>query len=453
MAVGVLVDAPAAALLEALDAVRDTPAPLGQVPVRLTVLARASAELQGTYLRDLHHAEQSGEHLAVGCRSVADLLVEHAGLPVSQARSDAALARRLGVLPGLLDTVAGGGLELPAARQLARAWTALPERLRDQPTARALITLGGLVDLADLKAKVDELLGALQPEVTDDALAAAYDDRELTLVDVGAQTRLDGHGDALEGEWLREVLQAKAENDRTDTDPRNNGARLWDALLDCVRAAVSTPGVVPRPEDLAPTLIAIATADDLLRTADLQPDVVAPEDALADLLAGTIDHDLQRDRDQAADSGQPGEDAAPSRPVPWTARTRGGVRLGPRTLSRLSCESALTRLLLDPAGHPIDSSPLARQLTRRQRRALEHRADHRCQRTGCGRPAWACVPHHIIPFALGGPTTLANTALLCRSCHHLLHDRQQPLELTDGSRIGPHGPLRAPPEDGAALPL
>ena len=114
-------------------------------------------------------------------------------------------------------------------------------------------------------------------------MADAHDDRDLTLHDV---TRLEGHTDALEGEWLREVLQAKTEHDRTDGDTRSSGARLLDALLDCVRAAVSVDGVVPHPEDLAPTLVAVVPQDDLLRTADLHPDVADPADALADLLGG-----------------------------------------------------------------------------------------------------------------------------------------------------------------------
>ena len=244
VAVGVLVDAPAVLLLQGLDAVRDTPAPLGLVPARLGVLARAAAELQGVYLRELDRAERDGTHRAAGCRSTADLLVDTAGLPVSQARSDTALARRLGLVPGLLDALAGGGLELAAARLVAKAFAALPARLRDTATAGALISLAGLVDLADLKAKVDELCAALAPDVTDSDLADARETGELTLTDVGAQTRLGGHTDALTGEWLRDVLAAKAEADRGLADPRTSGQRLLDALLDCVRVAIDA-GAVP----------------------------------------------------------------------------------------------------------------------------------------------------------------------------------------------------------------
>jgi hypothetical protein len=428
VAVEDLVDEPVALLLAAVAAVRDVPAPLGQVPTRLAALAHASAELRGIYLRDLAQAERDGAPSAAGCRSTADLLVEHAGIGVSRARADAGQARRLSGLPGLLEAVAAGDLTLVAANLLARAWAALPEQLRDDATAAALLDLGRLLDQADLQAKVDELLAALQPEVTDDALAAAHDAGELDLVDVGAETRLRAHTDAVTGEWLREVLDAVAEKDRGLADERTAGQRRLDALLACVRAAVETP-VVPQG-DAAPLLVVVATVDDLLRTCDVAPDVPAPADALADLFSSLTDR-----------SG-----ASPDAPEPWTARTRGGVPLGPRTLSRLACSARLTRLVLSPLGHPLDSSPTARQLSRRERRALEHRAGYRCQRAGCGRPARCCVPHHVEPWAVGGDTVLANIVLLCEACHHALHDGQKTLELTDGSRIGPRGWVRPPPD-------
>lgn len=428
MSVEDLVDEPVALLLAAVAAVRDVPAPLGQVPTRLAALAHASAELRGVYLRDLARAEGDGEPAVAGCRSIADLLVEHAGVDVSRARADARQARRLAGLPGLLDAVAAGDLTVAAGRLLGRAWSALPEQLRDGATADALLELGRLLDQADLQAKVDELVCALQPEVTDDSLAAAHEAGELDLVDVGAETRLRAHTDAVTGEWLREVLDAVAEKDRGLTDDRSPGQRRLDALLACVRAAVGTP-VVPQG-DAAPLLVVVATVPDLLRTADAAPDVPAPADALADLL-----RDLPGDTPAAED--------APHR---WSARTRGGVPLGPRTLSLLSCTARLTRLVVSPLGHPLDSSPAARQLSRRERRALEHRARYRCQRAGCGRPARRCVPHHVEPWALGGSSTLANTVLLCEACHHALHDGRRSLELTDGSRIGPRGWVRPPPD-------
>lgn len=291
MVVTAVVDTPAVLLLDALDAVRTQPAPAGQVPSRLAALSHAQAQLRGVYLRELAAAEAAGEPAAHGCRSAADLLVDTAGLPAWQARKDAALARRLALVPGLLDALAEGGLELDAALLLVRAWSALPPALRDAATAEALVLLAGLVDLADLKAKVDELVGALQPEVTDESVAAARESGGLVLTDVGAETRLSGTTDVLTGEWLREVLEAKAEADRGLQDGRDGDARLLDALLDIVRAGMGT-GAVPggsTADGGAPLLVVVATPDDLVAAADAAtgpaPVRVDPADALDELLA------------------------------------------------------------------------------------------------------------------------------------------------------------------------
>lgn len=427
MAVAALVDQPVAALLDALDAVRSTPAPAGLEAQRLAALAHASAQLRGVFLRDLAAVEPA----AHGARNPADLLTDHAGVPAWQARRDASLARRLPTVPGLPDAVADGSLELDAALLLTRAWNALPTRLRDDQLAAALITLAQLVDLRDLRAKIDELVGALAPDVTDDDLADAREHAELRLTDVGARTRLDGECDRLTGELLRQVLHARAEADRSPTDPRSTPQRAMDALISLLTAAAGSDLV---PGD--PRLVVVATVDDLERTSDPHPDRTDPDHAVAQLFHGT---------DLAAPAG-----AGPAR-TPWTAHSRGGLPVGPRTLAALTCQAVLTRLVLSPLGSPLDSSPTARQLTARERRALEHRAGYRCERAGCGRPAHVTVPHHVIPWALGGPTTQANTVLLCPSCHHLLHDRLRPLLLTDGRRIGPRGWLSGAPPDEPPL--
>jgi HNH endonuclease len=434
MAVQGLVDDAGLALLDALAAVRDTPAPVGLDAERLGLLAHASAELRGVFLRELGRVEPA----AHGARNAADLLVAVAGVPVSVARRDAALAGRLALVPGLAEAVAQGGVELAAGEQLVRAWRALPSRLHDEPLAQALLVLGGLLDLPDLRSKVDELVGALAPDVSDADLADAREQAELTLVDVGARTRLRGECDALTGELLREVLAARAQADRgTDEqsrpDSRTGPQRAMAALVACVQAAVDSDAVPG-----APRLVVIASVADLERTADPRPDRVDPDDAVGDLFAGT---DLLQPDDPDLEA------PTSSRPRPrWSACTRGGVPVGPRTLAAAMCGSVLVRLVLSPLGHPLDSSPDARQLSRRERRALEHRAGYRCERAGCGRSAAVCVPHHVVPYAVGGLSTLANTVLLCLSCHHLLHDRQQPLSLIRDRRIGPIGWIRpAPP--------
>ncbi|MCW2608523.1 MAG: endonuclease [Frankiales bacterium] len=433
MAVEAVVDAPVTALLDALAAVRTVPAPAGQEAQRVALLAHASAELRGVFLDELGRVDPA----AHGARNPADLLAQTAGVPVWQARRDAGLARRLALVPGLGPAVAGGGLELEAALLLVKAWQALPARLQDQQLADALITLGQLVDLRDLRAKVDELLAALAPDVTDADLADAREAAELTLVDVGSTTRWEGTTDALTGELARDVLAAKADSLRSTDESRTGPQLLMAALVALLSEAAGRDpdeGGVPA----GAVLVVVTDVDDLARAADRAADRAEPEEALDVLFDGT----------------EPGPERAgtrTSRRPSWSTRTRGGLPLGPRALSAVACGGVLARLVLSPLGHPLDSSPTSRRASRRERRALEHRAGYRCQRTGCGRRAGACVPHHVVPYALGGLTTMSNQVLLCVSCHHLLHDRQQPLLLTDGRRIGPRGWLSGAPPDGPPL--
>lgn len=43
---------------------------------------------------------------------------------------------------------------------------------------------------------------------------------------------------------------------------------------------------------------------------------------------------------------------------------------------------------------------------------------------GCTIPAASCDIHHVIHWSKGGPTDLANAALLCGRHHTLVHQRQ-----------------------------
>ncbi|MDH3500226.1 MAG: HNH endonuclease [Acidimicrobiia bacterium] len=54
------------------------------------------------------------------------------------------------------------------------------------------------------------------------------------------------------------------------------------------------------------------------------------------------------------------------------------------------------------------------------RREVEAR-DHGCRWAGCGRTRWVHI-HHVIHWALGGPTNLDNLIMLCGFHHRLLHN-------------------------------
>jgi hypothetical protein len=102
-------------------------------------------------------------------------------------------------------------------------------------------------------------------------------------------------------------------------------------------------------------------------------------------------------------------------------------------------------------GQVVGSGRTTRQISRRLRRALEHR-DHCCVVPGCGATR-GLHAHHIRHWEEGGPTELSNLVLVC-PYHHRAHHRgvititgpAQHLVVTDsGGRQMSGGSLARPP--------
>jgi hypothetical protein len=89
-------------------------------------------------------------------------------------------------------------------------------------------------------------------------------------------------------------------------------------------------------------------------------------------------------------------------------------------LRRVSCDSWVTRVLLNSDGVPLDVGREHRLVTPGLRRAVVAR-DRCCTFPGCDRPPSWCVAHHIVHWVDGGPTSLDNLVLLCQRHHTLIH--------------------------------
>ncbi|GAA1460594.1 HNH endonuclease signature motif containing protein [Williamsia maris] len=84
----------------------------------------------------------------------------------------------------------------------------------------------------------------------------------------------------------------------------------------------------------------------------------------------------------------------------------------------LSCDARLAGVGLDLNGAPVSITAPERLFTGAARKVVLLR-DRGCIK--CGAPASWCDVHHIVRFADGGPTTVDNGCLLCRSCHTAVH--------------------------------
>jgi HNH endonuclease len=90
--------------------------------------------------------------------------------------------------------------------------------------------------------------------------------------------------------------------------------------------------------------------------------------------------------------------------------------------ARLQAAMALLPPVLGGApSQPLDVGRASRVVQPAQRSALAVR-DGGCGFPGCDRPLAWCEAHHLVHWLHGGPTDLANLALLCRAHHRAVHE-------------------------------
>ncbi len=108
-----------------------------------------------------------------------------------------------------------------------------------------------------------------------------------------------------------------------------------------------------------------------------------------------------------------------------------GSLLGPETVRRMACDAAVIPVVLGSEGEILDQGRTQRLFTRSQLTALWLR-DRQCTFPGCQVPAHWTDAHHLKHWIDGGPTDLANGALLCGRHHTVVHRDQLAGTLLDG---------------------
>ncbi|MFN8036390.1 MAG: DUF222 domain-containing protein [Acidimicrobiia bacterium] len=200
--------------------------------------------------------------------------------------------------------------------------------------------------------------------------------------------RLAGHLDPEGGATVLAALAA-LEAPPSPGDPRSASARRADALIALARGATTGAHIDVRV-DLA-TLVGLRLDD--------------AHEARDDLT--TRFHDLD-----------------------------GVGPIRPSTIRRLACDAILARLGID--GDLVDIGRRSRVISAKLRRALVAR-DGGCSIAGCDRPHQWCDAHHVVHWADGGETALANLLLLCRRHHTQVHEHHGRLVR------GPDGYVIEPP--------
>ena len=187
----------------------------------------------------------------------------------------------------------------------------------------------------------------------------------------------------------------------------------------------------------------------------------APGDGQAPSDSHASDRDGQARGDGHDDDQAPGDGQASGRgPLPAETRARLQAIILQACIDVVSgpggLASYLRGALLD-APYTSPSQPLDIGRTTRTIPAHLYKAvilrDRHCQYPGCTQPPAVCEVHHLIPWANGGPTSLANLRLFCRFHHQIaIHrwgwkitchpDGTRTATGPDGRTLHSHGPPR-----------
>ncbi|GAB3784513.1 HNH endonuclease signature motif containing protein [Nocardioides ungokensis] len=253
---------------------------------------------------------------------------------------------------------------------------------------------------------------------------AAHHGRFLAIVEDGAGgIRLRGRGTVEDAAAIKAALlpltKPQPAVDPSDpdgdqlTDPRDHGARLWDALVETCRHALTT---------------------------DLPPDCHGARPRIA---VTTSLEALQEQIDWAT-LGTTGTDLR----TIGAAVTDDGLELTPATIRRMACDADLIPIALGTQGEVLDVGRTSRLVTPAIWRALVCR-DRHCAFPGCTRPPVMGHAHHIVHWVDDGVTSLDNLVLLCGHHHRTIHHTpwQVRLNPTDGKPefLPPQRPGAPPP--------
>ncbi len=192
---------------------------------------------------------------------------------------------------------------------------------------------------------------------------------------------------------------------RPGRDPREAGARCWDALIALAQHGLTT-GRVPETHGTPARLLITLDHHTLLQQLD----------------ANGIET-----RVKGVGTTGDGTDLPPGHPAPAGLRRRAPPRHPQQPPARSSTSDALRRLV-----------------TPAQWTALIVR-DRHCTFPTCTRPPVMCHAHHLTHWADGGDTSLDNLALLCGRHHRVIH--HTPWQI----RLNPHDrqpEFKPPPKPG-----
>jgi uncharacterized protein DUF222/HNH endonuclease len=157
----------------------------------------------------------------------------------------------------------------------------------------------------------------------------------------------------------------------------------------------------------------------------------------------TVTADALRHQSRSADAAS--DDTLRVVGVPQAAELHGVGPIHPEIARRIACDAVRTIVTVAPTADdsswmlgtpavPLSVGRATRTIPSSIRTALVLR-DQGCRFPGCDRPPAWTDGHHIIHWADGGPTELANLVSLCRQHHRRVHEEGWRIHITEGSAV------------------
>jgi hypothetical protein len=358
-----------ASAVDELAAVELDDLPVAAVGDMIVDLRHQINRLEAEYLRMVERFDRRGG--AVDCGSTAAWARNELRLSPTDAHRDVALARDLAdVLPATMAAMSDGSISPAHAQAIAR----LRRTVGDQAVAAAEPHLADVAREStphDLRRVATHIAQSYAPERFADG---ERDDFAHRRFDAAATIHGMGVGSlALHPAGFETLMTAiHAASRPAKADGRTATQRRADALITIAELALRS--------------------GDLPITGGVKPHVT---------MTASIDTVQGADGAAAADLGF------------------GGV-VGIQWAQRLSCDAEIARVVFGSAGEVLDSGRATRTFTAAQLRAIVAR-DRHCIWPGCDAPPGWCDAHHVVHWAEGGATSVANGALLCGRHHDRVH--------------------------------
>jgi hypothetical protein len=356
---------------------------------------------------------------ADGAASTACWLRDRAGITDREARQLVGLARSLDRLPLMAAAFGAGAVTAAHVRVLAGHTKRLDPAVIAEGEPH-LVRWARELDSQRFGVVVRRWVATVAAEEYERDTEARYDARWLTVAQTyGGMTSLAGMLEPEGGAILTAALDALVSANPSD-DTRSRDQQRADALVDLIELA--------RSHDLLPV------------TGGNRPEILVHATVTA----------------LAADAPTASAEPALGAPVGAVATLDTGHALTPGALDRLGCDARFRRLLVDPAGVPLDLGRATRLVPPALRKHVALR-DGGCRYPGCPRPAAYCEAHHAVYWRHGGTTSADNLVLLCRYHHHLVHDRHHDLKLQPDGHVKVTTPtgrvLTSRPRGPTAVPV